>query len=40
MDRIQGFASLHQSQMCLLAGKIATVARPTPPYLDCAQAHP
>jgi hypothetical protein len=39
MDRIRGFVSLYQSQMCLLAGKIVTGARPTPPYLDRAEAH-
>jgi hypothetical protein len=40
MDQIRGFASLYQSEMCLLAGKTVTGTRPAPPYLDCAQTHP
>jgi hypothetical protein len=39
MDRILGFVSLCQPQMCLLAGKIVIGARPAPPYLDRVDSH-
>jgi hypothetical protein len=39
MDRILGFLNLRQPQMCLLACKIVTGAKPAPPYLDRVDSH-